>query len=444
MQSIPMVRRWLAIGAAASLLSVCTACPAGERESAAPQGSVETAPAAKGPAMKPPPDDPTTGTQSAPKTEDLMALAGGINQMGFNLQKQLAGAGAGKNLFISPASVSLALAMTWEGSAGPTRDAMTAALELNGIPAPQVGSAFQELMKRLTSQDERIQIRVANSLWARLGIEFRQDYLTRVRSAYSAMVTALNFADKASPGRINQWVGEQTEGRIPKIVDSIPSDAILYLINAIWFKGEWTDPFKPELTKPQPFHTSAQSAKDHPLMSRTGEWDYWEGEGMQIAGLPYGKGAMRMIVILPAEGSDLAALMGQMDWPALKGWLARMGRRDGELALPKFKMEYETSLRAPLAAMGMGLAFSDAADFSGMVAPPTRAAISEVKHKTFVDVNEQGTEAAAVTSVQIRATRARAPQPPFRMIVDRPFFCAIQDRRTGVLLFMGAIYEPEL
>jgi serine protease inhibitor len=361
------------------------------------------------------------------------------SSFGVDLYKALIKEEPGANVFISPASVGFALAMTMNGAAGGTRDAMANALGLSGIDVEAVNTADSTLIDRMNDTIRAVKLSVANSLWARRDVEFKDEFLQRNKRYYGADIRVLDSATA-----INAWVAEKTNQKIMKIVDQINGDAILFLINAIYFKGTWTKEFDKNLTREEPFHLMNGTTSGRPMMSQSGKYDYLEGEGFQAVRLPYGDGRIGMYVFLPADGSNLERFHEELTGEKLNGWIGRFAQRGGTIGLPRFRLEYEAVLNQSLGALGMAVAFdSEHANFTRMFeAAGANAYIHEVKHKTFVEVNEEGTEAAAVTSVEMRVTSVMEEEPPFKMIVNRPFFLAIVDRETGLVLFMGSIVNP--
>src|SRR5262249_20231304 len=230
----------------------------------------------------------------------------------------------------------------------------------------------------------------------------------------------------------------KTHGKIAKVVDQINPDTLLLLINAIYFKGKWATQFDPAKTKEENFTPAGDVQKRVPMMHQSNRYSYFENDKFQAVSLPYGNKRVSMYVCLPRSNSSLAEFHRMLTAESWSAWMNQFREMKGDLSLPRFKVEYETSLKAALTSIGMGAAFKENADFSAMVAPPTRAYIGDVKHKAFAEVNEEGTEAAAVTSVEMRTVSMIQPQT-FRMIVDHPFFFAIRDNRTGAVLFMGSI-----
>ncbi|HSE37652.1 MAG TPA: serpin family protein [Blastocatellia bacterium] len=362
---------------------------------------------------------------------------------GFKLLSEIAKQDVGKNIFISPASVGLALAMTYNGAGGETKQGMERALEIQGMNHLRLNAAYSQLRAALESADPKVQLSIANSLWGKKDITFNPDFIQRNKQYYGAEVTALDFADPGAPATINSWVSEKTRGKIDKIIDRIDEQAILFLINAIYFKGAWAAEFDKAKTREQPFTTLAGKQKRHPLMHQTGKYRYYEGRGFQAVSLPYGSGRVSMYIFLPANNSTLAEFQKSLTTSNWDSWMSEFAETNGELAVPRFRVEYEIGLNEALRALGMGIAFDpDRADFSGIVKTSENVFISRVKHKTFAEVNEEGTEAAAATSVEMSVTSAMRPRKPFRMIVDHPFFCAIRDNTTGALLFIGSIIDP--
>jgi serine protease inhibitor len=370
-------------------------------------------------------------------------LVSANTSFGFKLLAEVAKQDAGKNVFISPASVGLALAMTYNGAAGETKQAMGRALEAQGMSLDELNSAYAQLRQALESADPKVELSIANSLWARKGLSFKPDFIQRDKQFYGADVTALDFGDPSSAATINSWVADKTKGKISHIVDQIDAQTILFLINAIYFKGKWSSEFDKAKTKEDRFTTGAGQQKRVPMMHQSGKYNYYEGKTFQAVSLPYGDGRASMYIFLPAQGSRLDEFQKDLTAPNWESWMKQFVQTDGSIAVPRFKVEYEVGLNDALTALGMGIAFNaERADFSGIVQGSERAFISRVKHKTFAEVNEEGTEAAAVTSVEMRVTSVR-PQKTFQMIVDRPFFCAIRDNKTGTILFVGLITDPQ-
>ncbi len=363
----------------------------------------------------------------------------------FKLFKQLIEQQPGKNVFISPTSIAMALAMTYNGADGETKDAMAKALEVQGIDIEDFNKAYADLKTILQNPDPGIQVVIANSLWARKGMSFYDDFLNINKKFYGAEVQELDFDSPDAPKIINNWVKKQTKDKIDEIVgDTISPDTIMFLVNALYFKGNWKNEFDPNLTREETFFLANGTQKSHPIMFQTGEeYPYYKGESFQAVSLPYGNGRVSMIVFLPDEGVDLMEFCSSITVEKWEEWINSLSDTQGEVGLPKFKLEYEVELNEALKALGMEIAFDpERANFGKMhpIAPGLNVYISSVKHKTFVETNEQGTEASGVTSVEVNLTSL--PMDNFSMIVNRPFFFVIRDNETGSLLFMGSIVDP--
>ena len=379
---------------------------------------------------------------SKPSAAPDNRLASANTRFGFKLFDQLAKQDAGKNIFISPSSVALTLAMIYNGARSETQQAMATTLELQGMSLPEINQANATLRALLVSADPKVQLNVANSLWTRKGLAFKPEFMQRNRDFYAAEISDLDFAAPNAPQKINDWVNRKTNGKINKIVDQIPGDAVLYLLNAIYFRGFWAAPFDKAKTKDGQFTLLSGAKKKILLMSQNGRFRYFENEKFQAINLPYDAGRMSMYVFLPAKNSSLKNFQADLSATNFESWVAQLRSAEGNIALPRFKLEYEIVLNNTLKALGMATAFDpQRANFGEMYAKSAgpNVFIGEVKHKTFVEVNEEGTEAAAVTSGGMHVT---SYVPPFSMTVDRPFFCAILDNQTGTILFMGAIVEP--
>ncbi|MFA4948666.1 MAG: serpin family protein [Candidatus Krumholzibacteriia bacterium] len=382
--------------------------------------------------------------QAACATAQRSTESSAYASFGVDLYKELLREKPEANIFISSASVGFALAMTMNGAADGTRDAMANVLRLSGIGIEAVSTADSTLINRMNDTIRAVKLSVANSLWARRDVTFKKDFLQRNKRYYGADIRVLDFSNPGAPATINNWVAEKTNDKIAKIVDAIDPSTILFLINAIYFKGTWSKEFDKTLTREAPFRLMDGSTSPRPMMRQSGKYDYLDGEGFQAVRLPYGDGRIGMYVFLPADSSSLERFHEGLTGEELNAWIGNLAPRSGTVGLPRFRLEYEAVLNQSLSALGMTVAFdAERANFTKMFdAAGANAYIHEVRHKTFVEVNEEGTEAAAVTSVEMRVTSVMEEEPPFEMIVDRPFFLAIVDRETGLILFMGAIVNP--
>jgi len=413
------------------------AAPNNSNPQVSPISSVSPTPTV---AMSPKPIINNRASNRKVKLDERLVKAS--TSFGFNLFDRITKQDTNKNIFISPASVAIALSMTYNGASGETQQAIAKALELQGFKIDEVNDFNRNIQQLLANGDTNVELNIANSLWARKDIALDQSFLNKVKEFYQAEVSNLEFKDPNAANTINDWVKQNTKNKIDKIVDRIDPDSLLFLINAVYFKGKWEAPFEKSLTKPQPFTLGDGTKIQHPAMSRSGEYRYYDAPTFQAISLPYGSGRFSMEVFLPKPKSSLVEFQKQLTAKNWQEWSTKFTRKEGLIQLPRFKVEYETSLKSALQNMGMAIAFNpDKADFRNL--STVKAFISDVKHKTFVEVNEEGTEAAAVTSVEMRVTSAMpSEEPPFKMIVDRPFFFAISDRQTGTIIFMGAIQNP--
>lgn len=385
---------------------------------------------------------PLTGSDTQITSDSKIVSAN--NKFGFKLFSELLKKDKDKNIFISPPSVSFALSMTYNGASVTTKDDMAKVLEIKDMSLEEANKENNALIRTLINLDDQVKLEIANSLWGRKGIEFNPVFIKNNQDFYKATVTALDFNSPDAVKTINNWVSENTQNKIEKIIDPpIDPATLLFLINAIYFKGSWTDKFDAALTQNRSFTSSAGKSKQFPMMSRSSEeFQYYKGDTFQAVSLPYGKEKISMYVFLPNKDSSLDDFYKNLNADNWQKWMSQFSKNEGQVVLPKFKLEYESSLKNALKALGMDIAFDpDKADFKNMFAKPMQAYISEVLHKTYVDVNEEGTEAAAVTSVTVGATSVMLPKQPFQLIADHPFFYAIRDNQTGTVLFMGAVVD---
>ena len=380
---------------------------------------------------------------SQPGTK-LNQLVNANNRFGFNLftQLQLQQKSQPQNIFISPQSIAIALAMTRNGTAGKTQAEITQTLGLEQFDPATVDYSYEQLIKTLTTTDNSVELAIANSLWINQNISLKDSFIKTNQDFYQGKVSNLDFADTSAKNTINQWVASNTAQQIPEIVDSISPEAALYLINAIYFKGSWTNKFAPDATTKQPFYLESKTTKPVAMMSQTGDYRYYANEQFQAIRLPYGKKAqLGMYIFLPQANSNLEQFNQQLNLANWQTWLSQMRSQPGNIFLPKFKLEYTTELKDVLSSLGMQQVFNSAqADFSAMT--DSAVALDQVKHKAVIEVNEEGTEAAGVTSTGIRITSAIPQKQPFEMNINRPFFFAIRDDRAGTILFMGNVVEP--
>ncbi len=375
---------------------------------------------------------------------DRRALAEGNTAFALDLYKEVGGEPG--NLFYSPYSISTALAMTYAGARGETEQQMAAALRFT-LPQERLHPAFNDLDLALASrgkgaagQDgEGFRLNVANALWGQVGTSFEAPFLDVLAESYGAGMRVVDFVKEPGESReiINGWVAERTEDKIKDILPegAITPDTRLVLTNAIYFNAAWELPFEEEQTAPSDFTLADGSTVSVPMMNNTAQTSYGEGDGYAALEMPYDGGELSMVLVLP---SDLAAFESGLDAARLEGVLGSLGTRSVSIAMPKFKIESNLGLVPPLEELGMPIAFSGDADFSG-INGQGGLAISDVIHKAFVSVNEAGTEAAAATAVVIGETSA--PEPA-SIRFDHPFLFFIRDNATSAILFVGRVADP--
>ncbi len=350
------------------------------------------------------------------------------------------------NLFFSPESISTALAMAYAGARGSTASEMAKTLHFT-LPPDKLHPAMGALLRDLNATHEGYQLSVANALWAQQGYTFLDDFLGLLKTDYGAGLNQVNFkgATEAARLTINQWVEQKTQDKIKDLLQpgALRSDTRLVLTNAIYFKGDWEMQFDKAQTKNEDFHLSPAQTTTAPLMHREGRFNYFDGGTFQILEIPYKSKELSMIIFLPKDTGGLSALEPSLTSSNLQQWLGKLASVPKVIVtIPKFKMTQQFELGSTLSAMGMPQAFSGSADFSGMTGHRDFA-ISAVIHKAYVDVNEEGTEAAAATAVTMRALAMRAPEgPPPVFRADHPFVFMIRDNRSDSILFMGRMADP--
>jgi serine protease inhibitor len=371
------------------------------------------------------------------------------NAFGLNLFKEIvAEEQEPANVFTSPVSVSLALGMTVNGAAGTTEQAMKSTLEFLDLDMDEVNECYRSLIDLLTGLDPKVRFDIANSIWYREGWVFEEDFLERCRTYFDAEVAGLDFGAPDAINTINAWVDESTNGKITEIVEP-PIDplTVMFLIDAIYFKGTWTYEFDPTLTDDDVFtlpdgSTAPCSMMERPDASGVCTYMCYENDELQAVDLPYADGWFSMTILLPRPGVDINSLIAGLGEETWDGLLDSLAPKVGHLLMPRFEIRYDLMMNNVLTALGMGIAFdSGQADFTNMLEQARLLGlhISKVRHKTYVKVDEVGTEAAAVTSVEMGITSV---PDILEMRVDRPFIFAIREHHTGTILFIGKIVDP--
>lgn len=380
----------------------------------------------------PPPPRPLTATEKHVVDTD--------NTFGLKLLRATVDAETpSTNVFLSPISVSMALGMTLNGARGETRAAMETALEKQDLSPAEINDAYRGLIDLLEGLDPNVEMALANSIWYREGLPVKQAFIDTNRTHFDAEVTGLDFADSSAPDRINGWVNDETRGNIPEIVpNSIPSEIVMYLINATYFNGPWRDQFDPSNTEPGSFHRADGSTVTVPMMEKTEDVVHptYATKGFQAVDIAYGDSLYSMTILLPNKEASVREVADSLDtetWTQVTEGLSPQSL--SRLKMPKFMLRYEKTLNDVLTDLGMGIAFTGQANFRDIA--DTSLAISKVKHKTFLKVDEEGTEASGATSVGVGVTSA----PP-SFVVNRPFVVVIRENHSGTILFIGTVMDP--
>ncbi len=386
---------------------------------------------------------PARGAQTPPAA-DRAALVEGDNAFAVELYGRLRNQSG--NLFFSPESISTALAMAYAGARGNTASEMAKTLHFT-LPPAQLHPAMGALLGDLNAAHAGYQLSVANALWAQRGYTFLPDFLKVMNNDYGAGLNQVDFKGSTEAARltINHWVEQKTANKIQDLLQpgALRSSTRLVLTNAIYFKGDWQTQFDKAQTKDEDFHVSPAQTKKAPLMHREGAFNYFNGGTFQALEIPYKSNELSMVVLLPNDPGSLPALEQSMSATKMQQWLHQLAPVPKVIVtMPKFKTTQQFELGDTLAAMGMPQAFSASANFSGMTGNRDFF-ISAVIHKAYIDVNEEGTEAAAATAVTMRALAMRAPNPaPPVFRADHPFVFLIRDHASNSILFMGRMADP--
>lgn len=361
------------------------------------------------------------------------------NAFAFDLFRQVITNNADeKNIFISPLSVSIALGMAWNGADGETKAEMATAMKMSGMTEDEINEYYQIMLTALPGVDPSTKLNIANSIWYRESFPVKDEYLKVNSDYFNAEVRELDFAKPDALGIINGWCAEKTNNLIKNPLDKISADAMMYLINAIYFKGIWVKKFE-EKTHVTNFYAEGGSIVQVDMMQQKDTFGYQEDNMAQYLDLPYGNKAFSMTVILPRENKTTNEVLENLDTEKWNSIINGFSTNEVQVYLPKFKTKGKYELKEPLMQMGMVRAFSDQADFSNI--SDIGLLISRIIHSTYCDVNQEGTEAAAVTIVEFELTSM-----PMNYVfnANRPFVFVIREKSTGVILFMGKMGQVEL
>jgi len=359
-------------------------------------------------------------------------------QFAFELFREVCSSSEADNIMISPLSVSYALGMTFNGAAGTTLDAFYDVLHFGDLTTQEVNESYQDLMHQLIHLDQKVEFSIANSIWYKMGYQVLNEFITTNQDYFDAAVQELDFSDPQAVEIINTWIEQKTNDKIKDMLDYIPSDAVMYLINAIYFNAKWKYQFNKDDTYEGNFILENGLTHKTDFMILTGGLNFTENQDFTAVELPYGDSAFSMVVMLPSAGNTVNDLVEKMDVTRWESWFESSTQVQVQIELPKFTYEFKDLLNQPLINLGLEVAFSGAADFSRIL-PGGGLYISRVIHQTFIDVQEEGTEAAAATIVELRETSSPVT-PLFR--ADRPFLYVIKENSTSAIIFMGKVGKP--
>jgi serine protease inhibitor len=382
----------------------------------------------------------TNGTVAFTKSQ--VSLLNSANQFGFKLfQKLVANSSDTGNIFISPLSVSIALTMAYNGAEGNTASDMQEVLGFGDSTRLAINQTYKELMQIVLNIDSKVTMEVANSIWYRNTFSVKKDFLDLNTEYLDAEVYPADFESSGTVDLINNWVKNKTHDKIDKIINQIDPAEVIDLINAIYFKGIWKFQFEAQNTATGSFYLTDGSTTQVDFMAMKEKFRYMKNSKLSALELPYGSGGMSMLVLLPEAGvsaQDICQELTAQNWDT---WNSGLDSTDISLTMPKFKFSYNTELKESLENLGMGVAFdSEKSDFSGI--SDEQLYISEVLHKTFVEVNEEGTEAAAVTAVRIFTTSIEDTPGYTTFDVNKPFVFAIKENSTNSIIFIGLVTNP--
>ncbi|MFK7843684.1 MAG: serpin family protein [Rhodothermales bacterium] len=372
-----------------------------------------------------------------PLTQAEVEVIRSDNVFGLNMFSALSAGEPNESMFISPLSVSMALGMTLNGAEGDTRTEMIATLQKQGLTEDAINDSYRTILDLLSTLDPNVDLNVANSIWYKDEFDVLPAFLEVNKTNFDAEVAALDFSDEASLDTINDWVDEKTNGLIDRIIEQIKPEDIMYLINAVYFKGSWTYQFDEDLTSEEVFQSRDGRRNLTPMMKLSGTVPYAASNDVQLIDLPYGDSLFSMTIVLPNDPDSFDQIASSITSSTWNDWTEHLEPTNLSVSLPRFKLSYKKPLNDILIEMGMKEAFNEQnADFTRINATQ-QLYISEVLHKSFIEVNEEGTEAAAVTAVTIGTTSVGGGPAVFR--VDRPFIFSIRERHSGSILFIGKV-----
>lgn len=370
-------------------------------------------------------------------TATELAVSSTNTGFGLELLRQVTPSAEGPNVLLSPLSVSMALGMTANGAAGETYDAMRATLGFDGLTETEVNEAYRGLIDQLRARGRNVEWRLANSVWYEQTFTVEPSFLNALRTNFDAEARSLDFRAPEAPRTISRWAEDETGGRIKDLIQSIDPLEVMFLVNAVYFKAPWTTPFEEAATRDGPFRLDGGGTVTARLMMGDATRPYFTDSEVQAVELLYADSAWGMVLVRPVKGT-VAELVSSLTAARWRAWMSALAPGRVMLTMPKFRFDFEAQLKDALVAMGMGIAFTpNRADFGRITKARDDLYISRVVHKSFIDVHEKGTEAAAATAVGIGLTSL----PP-ALTFDGPFLFAIRERSSGTILFLGVLGDP--
>lgn len=361
------------------------------------------------------------------------------NEFAFDIfERIILKAGSSENVMISPLSISYALSMSVNGAEGETREAILDALRLNGLSTDELNRSYSDLTEDLMKVDRKVIMEIANSVWTEDDFNVKKPFLDILSEYYKAEAGSFDIDDPSAPDAINEWIEEKTNGLITEMIQTLPDNTVMLLINAIYFKGQWKMQFDEKATSDMPFFRSGGGTVNVPMMKQKENFRFFQGDGFKIAEFPYGQGNFVMDVILPDEADGLTEVMARLGGSGFSSWINAMTEKELQVSFPRFKYGFRLTLKEILTDMGMGIAFTDAASFSN-ISEQYDLLINEVTHQSFIETNEEGTEAAAATVVEVGTTSV-----PVILVfnMDHPFIYIIRETTTNSIIFMGRVSDP--
>ncbi|MDP2888448.1 MAG: serpin family protein [Bacteroidota bacterium] len=386
--------------------------------------------------------------ENEPKVTDLTPneksakIIAADNQFGFELFRKVdASLNEPKNTMISPMSVSLALAMVYNGTEGNTKAQMEQMLHKAGMTSEDINQSYKDLVAALISHDPKVELSISNAIFYRNTFPKKDAFKTTNQNFYNAEVEGLDFTKNTETvNKVNGWVNTKTKGKIDKIIEEVKAEDVMYLLNAIYFNGEWKYRFDTKETADRSFTKEDNTVIQVPTMKIEKPFNYFNHTDFQLLEMPYGSGKYSMLIFLPQTGKKTDNVISLLNPENVNDWISKLSEQKKEVFLPKFEFKFDNSLKDELAALGMTDAFNDAkANLSG-ISDAAKLVISEVMHKTYIKVDERGTEAAAVTGITVGVTSMPVDNS-FR--VDHPFVFAIREKDTQAILFIGKVMDPK-